>query len=109
MSAVDLRIAINGRAGDVNGVFMVLIWGMVVYVKNTEADAGVGEIPADRDSDSGQAIIGQGIRSSNDGKYVDAGRQTADGGDFGVRKRRATKKRVGCHGRLKNDRFWIRL
>ena len=80
-----IGVAVGGIAVEglwrVVGVVIVL-WVVGVHVEDAKADAGLGEVSADGDFDGSQAVIGEGVCAGDDGKHVDAGGETTDGGDL---------------------------
>lgn len=92
---------------ELGGVAAVL--ALDVAVEDAEADAGGGEVAADGELDGGEAIIGEGIRAGYDRKDIHPGRQAPDGGNVGLRERRATEQRVRGHGRLEDDGLEVGL
>lgn len=78
-------------------------------IKNTEPDASVRQIPADRHLHCCKALVCESISPRNDRKDVHSGGQPPDGVDVGRGEHGPAQVRVRRDGRVENDALGLRM
>jgi hypothetical protein len=58
---------------------------MVIHVEDAKSNTSICQVPTNGHLDGGQTVIGEGVSTSHDGKYIDSGGKASNRVDFGGR------------------------